>query len=83
MESILFLEYNKRPVAQLLPLILACHQITKTPIWAYIDRMWTSTARRERFIARKKSWSFTTKKIKTKQELAIDPIYIAILINLA
>jgi hypothetical protein len=82
-ESILFLEYDKRPVAQLPPLILACHQTTKTPIWAYTDRMWTSAARRERFTAGKKSWSFATKKIKSKQELAIDPIYIAILITLA
>jgi len=60
MESTLFLEYNKRPVAQLPPLILASHQPTCeeyswTPIWAYTDHMWTSAARRERFTARKKS----------------------------
>jgi hypothetical protein len=87
-ESTLFFEYNKRPVAQLPPLILASRQPTQeeysgTPIWAYTDHMWTSAARRERYTARKKSWSFATKKIKSKQELIIDPIYIAILIALA
>ncbi|KAL5328618.1 hypothetical protein ACEPPN_002120 [Leptodophora sp. 'Broadleaf-Isolate-01'] len=82
-ERILYFEYAKRPVARLPPLILARHQTTKVPIWAYIDRTWTSAARRERFTAGKKSWSFATKNIKAKQELAIDPVYIAILITLA
>lgn len=80
-QTILFLEYHKRPVAQLPPLILACHQTTKAPIWAYTDRMWTSAARRDR--CRKKSWSFAFRKIESKQKLTIDPVYIAILITLA
>lgn len=58
MESALFLEYDKRLVARLPPLILAWHQPTcgeysRTPIWAYTDHMWTSAARCEGFTAGK------------------------------
>lgn len=87
-ESTLFFEYDNHHIAQLPPLILAWHQSTsveysRTPIWAYTDHMWTSAARRERYTSGKKSWAFATKEIKSKQGLAIDPIYIAILITLA
>ena len=87
-ESTLFFEYDNHHIAPLPPLILAWHQSTsveysRTPIWAYTDHMWTSAARRERYTSGKKSWAFATKEIKSKQGLAIDPIYIAILITLA
>ncbi len=80
-QGILFLEYDKRPIAQLPRLILACHQTTETLVWAYTDHEWTSVARRDWY--RKKPWSFAFRKIKSKQGLAIDPIYIAVLITLA
>ncbi|KAI9728855.1 MAG: hypothetical protein M1834_007112, partial [Cirrosporium novae-zelandiae] len=86
-ESTLALEYNHHSVARLpLPLV-AWHRTSDkekwmTPIWAYVDHKWTSTARREQYNAGKKSWSFATKAIRSKQELVIDPLYIAILIAL-
>jgi hypothetical protein len=88
MESVLFFRYGTRHIAQLPPLILAWHrpestECSRTPIWAYTDHMWTSAARRKRYTSAKKSWSFATNEIKSKQALAIDPVYIAILITLA
>lgn len=86
-ESTLFLEYDNRHIARLPPLIVAWHQATggeysMIPIWAYTDHLWTSAARRKRFTTRKKSWSFAIKEINNKQGLAIDPVYVAILIKL-
>ena len=88
LQSTLCFEYKNHNITRLPPLILGWHQsisieYPRTPIWAYTDHMWTSVARRKRYTSRKKPWTFATKQIKKKQQLAIDPFYVAILITLA
>ncbi|CAD6440094.1 4a608d2f-7831-4d0c-93f5-93d004504c8c [Sclerotinia trifoliorum] len=56
---------------------------SRLPIWAYTHRKCTIAARRNWYKSKKKLWSFVWNEAIRKQELPIDPIYIAILIALA
>ncbi|ESZ91267.1 hypothetical protein SBOR_8360 [Sclerotinia borealis F-4128] len=87
MEAQMSFAYSRCQYATFPPIILAWHDFPflnnhpGTPIWAYTDQTWINTARRKRY--RWKPRSYATEQIKNKEELAIDPVYVAILISLA